>query len=159
VRFVTNKWDLFRHVRAHRRRVFRLGWSLRAGLTRRERAALWLTLVLHDLEKYLVIGGLWRTYGVGIPAPDDAVSFWRRMNRLGALMSGWVPKYPRVQDIERLADVVDRNSDPVAMEEFGLKRQRPLSDFLPRRLLLRAAYLKREWPVLTADLQYPLSPR
>jgi hypothetical protein len=137
--------------------VFRLGWSLRSGLTRRERVVLWLRLVMHDVEKYLVIGGLWHYYGCA--ATPDAIAFWRRMNEIGHALVRWLPQYPRVLDIEKLADVVDRNSDPVAMEEFALKRARPLSDFLPRRLLLRAAYLKREWPVLTADLQYPLSPR
>ena len=32
--------------------------------------------------------------------------------------------------IERIADVVDRNSDPVAMEEFNIQKQRPLGDFV-----------------------------
>ena len=32
--------------------------------------------------------------------------------------------------IERIADVVDRNTDPVTMEEFNIQKQRPLSDFV-----------------------------
>lgn len=57
--------------------------------------------------------------------------------------------------IERLADVVDRNTDPVAMEEFGLKTQVPMSRFLTDpQDLAKATSIKNRYFELTREHQY-----
>lgn len=61
--------------------------------------------------------------------------------------------------IERLADVVDRNSDPVAMEEFNIKEQRPLGEFIrdPVDLIL-AQELKQKYRATVKGLEYASGP-
>jgi hypothetical protein len=57
--------------------------------------------------------------------------------------------------IERIADVVDRNSDPVAMEEFGIAKQPPLAQFIQSDVdLAMATWLKERYARFTKGYAY-----
>jgi hypothetical protein len=63
-------------------------------------------------------------------AQDDALSL-KRLQRMGFLTRTGKPKVPALAllRIERIADVVDRNLDPVAQEEFSRLERAPLEPF------------------------------
>lgn len=157
--FVMNVWDFRRHVTLHRRRVLKLGWQLRSMT--KSPLVLFLVLLVHDLEKYLFLPWLWAYYG-GKGWRTGARRLYTRMNKFGqfiqdAVLLPFFWNKEAIADavrIEHIADVVDRNTDPVAMEEFCLKVQRPMSDFLPAEDLYIAETLKKLWPDVTSHLQY-----
>lgn len=159
--FVNNLLDLKRHVSLHRRRVFALGWRLRPLVN--NPTVLFLVLLVHDLEKYLFLPWLWKYYGVkGKNHKTDARKLYTRMNKVGYHIRNitMLPFFWNKENItqaiiiEHIADVVDRNTDPVAMEEFCLTIQKPMSLFLLSESLKIAETLKPQWFDITNKLQY-----
>lgn len=147
---VNNIFQFAQHVSAHRKRVQRLAWSFREAAPNRE--VLKIVLAMHDMEKYLLLPLLWRYYnGRGDRAKADV--FFKRMNAVGRkLLEAALATVPHTPGdraaaliLERLADVVDRNCDPVALEEFNLKARRPLRDFLDEDYLPAATAMVRRW--------------
>lgn len=58
--------------------------------------------------------------------------------------------------IERIADVVDRKSDPVAQEELSVRKERPFSDFLSSGTdLAIAAQTEARYLAITNGLAFP----
>jgi hypothetical protein len=116
---------------------------------------------VHDLEKYPFLPWLWKYYG-GKGYRAGARKLYTRMNRFGQFIQDLIlipffwnkDAIANAVRIEHIADVVDRNTDPVAMEEFCLKIQKPMSEFLPIEDLYLAETLKKLWPSITLHLQY-----
>lgn len=156
---VSNVFEFIHHINLHRKRVFKLGWSLKHECN--NRIILWLVLKVHDIEKYFYLLKLWKLYG----RPDHEIpnrELFDSMNKIGKSLQKLIllpfrnqrKSIKQALEVERIADVVDRNSDPVAIEEFHLKQQIPMSHFLPAYDLDIAYRLKEKWDQLTYNLQY-----
>lgn len=150
--YVNNIWDLAKHVAHHRARVYRLGITLDGSLLSR------VVLRVHDLEKYLFLPWLWKYYG-GKGDRRIAKRLYTRMNTVGRAIL-WVATLPfsgasiaEAQKSEKIADIVDRQCDPVAVEEF--QRILPMSKFLNDHELEVAEILKPRYREIVKELYVP----
>ena len=88
---------------------------------------------------------------------DQAVTlkFFRNQPRLRASAQGTHPRAILLLELERLADLADRDSDPVAREEMGLPERKSLQRYVtePEELwLLRD--LREDYPHIVQGLNY-----
>lgn len=136
-----------RHVNLHRRRVYLLGLAL--GSPIKNDRAYRTALRIHDIEKYFFIFPLFKYYGGKNPDRLAAQKLYARMNAVGLHMKNVVllpfnltADDRRLLDShERIADVADRHCDPIAMEEFNLKVQKPISIFLDHDQVLLSEHI------------------
>ena len=150
--YVTNILEMSFHIAHHRKRVLTLGMDIHKekDLTR----LLYYTVFkLHDIEKYLFLPWLWKYYG----KKGDKVKakqLYIRMNKVGAVIIKAAlffffffkqQEKNKVKHYEHIIDVIDRHCDPVAMEEFDLVEQRPLTNFISVRDLPMAISFKKKW--------------
>lgn len=152
---VKSKADFKRHITLHRKRLMALALALYPNAPLTFKLLVWL----HDVEKYLVLDELYSFYAGGGDVVDRDL-FVGRMNALGKKLVA--PLYflldpvtlARYTNLERIADVVDRHSDPVALEEFNLPRRLPMSKFLRRDQLVVAGPLLKRYKEITKGLEY-----
>lgn len=159
---VNNLRELARHVSLHRQRLYRVGkaWCFEYDAAWYVELPLKVALFVHDLEKYLFLPWLWKYYGARGKnhKRSDALALWTRMNKVGAFIKKVallpLPGKHLIDGIEHVIDVVDRHLDPVALEEFNLEKQRPITDFLHIANWELADELIIIWQEHTKDLQY-----
>jgi hypothetical protein len=161
MQYVNSSIDLLRHITLHRKRVYWLGQKINYLVDKP--SLLKTILIAHDIEKYLVFPILWMFYA-GKGNRKTARKFYTQMNKLGALLlkviiflrHGFVSQkdLDQCSRIEHIADVTDRNNDPVAMEEFCLTVQRPLSDFLELTDVWIAEDLAFDYKLVPENLRY-----
>lgn len=145
--YVKNIWDMMKHVRHHRHRLYILGME-----TKGPKGLKQIVFGLHDIEKFLFLPWLWKYYG---PKGNKkkAKAVYTRMNQFGDFIINTVllftsytaEQIKEVKRYEKIVDVVDRHCDPVALEEFNLEKQRPLTNFIKVNDLPRAVAFKKKW--------------
>lgn len=146
--YVNSLGDMLHHVRNHRRRLYSLGTDVKGPQTLRK-----IVFGLHDVEKFVFLPWLWKYYGAKGAGNSDAKKLYTRMNKLGYFILKIVlfftpynkEQIQRMKRFEKIADVIDRHCDPVAMEEFNLKEKRPLVHFIRREDLACAITFKKRW--------------
>ena len=173
--YVHGPADLEAHFRLHIERVKRLGLSLYdshpeafPGVSRQE---VWGFLSVHDLAKFNRLGALYSIYGVGYHPDTDELR-----GRVEEIVAGVNEADRRIREtflrgfsddavhsltrVERIADVVDRNTDPVAREEFAMVpgKEPPLSAFLRNADLGLARELQAQYGTLVAGFAYRRCP-
>ncbi len=150
MKYVNNVFQLAKHITEHKKRLYILGMEWSKGSV----SPFYLKFIIfffHDIEKYFFLPWLWKYYG---PKGDKikARKLYDRMNKVGNFIISFLlfffPVYKndlkRMQRMEKIIDVVDRSCDPVAMEEFNLKKKRPLTDFLTvQDLPIANTFIKR----------------
>jgi len=132
-----------KQIAAHRTRMKRWGdfYTWRDG----RNTALQAVLYIHDIEKWLFLPFL---YWYQLPGKDKsrARELYDKMNFVGSVIVRLRTLFHPIQEVqealwmEKCFDVLDRHLDPVALEEFNLKEQRPMSDFLKSSQLKFAEY-------------------
>lgn len=153
--------DFARHVRLHRKRVRVLAaFADPLVVTKWQGRAL---LALHDVGKYLLLRPLW-SYYAGKGDRVAARALYDELNRLDDAIAAPIRLLTpaafaeRVAAAERVADCVDRNCDPVALEEFAREKQPPLSDFLDGRRLETATRLVPDYPAIVKKFRLAYEP-
>lgn len=147
-KYVNNIWEFVKHINAHRKRVSLLASVLDSRWQAR------YVYRLHDIEKYLFLPWLWKYYA-GDGDRRKAKSLYTLMNKVGRLLlsmlSFWINKaeLAEIQKCEKLADVVDRQMDPVAEEEF--QRIRPIEKFVSDDDLEIARFLMSKYEQVTGQ--------
>lgn len=146
--YVKNIWDMLNHVRNHRRRLYSLGKDVKGPMILRK-----IIFGLHDIEKFFFLPWLWKYYGPRGSGNPIAKKLYTRMNKVGYFILKCVlfftpynkEQIQKMKRYEKIADVIDRHCDPVAMEEFHLKEKRPLVQFIRREDLPCAITFKKRW--------------
>ncbi len=174
--YVHGPQDLADHFRLHVQRVKRLGLALYdshpddfPGIGREDVKAF---LSVHDIAKFNRLAALYSIYGIGYHPPtaelrEKVEEIVEGLNEADLrIREAYLRDFPiravnSLYRIERIADVVDRNTDPVAKEEFAISlgQEPPLSAFLkePRDLEM-GRELKDRYGDLVADLAYRKCP-
>lgn len=144
---VNNIKDMLKHVRNHRRRLYALGMEVQGPTLLKK-----VMFGMHDCEKFVFLPWLWKYYG-GKGNKQKAKVIYTRMNSLGKFLLNIVlfflpysqEEIHRMKRFERIVDVIDRHCDIVALEEFNLKKQRPLTNFIRMTDLPCAITFKKKW--------------
>jgi hypothetical protein len=148
-KYVKNIWDMLTHVRNHRGRVYFLSAEVKGPKFLKT-----IIFGLHDIEKFIFLPWLWKYYGAKGAGNPNAKALYIRMNKTGYFIIKCVlalfPFYTseqvrKMKRFEKIADVIDRHCDPVALEEFNLTTTRPLVQFIRRDDLPCAITFKKRW--------------
>ncbi|WP_374077470.1 hypothetical protein [Bdellovibrio bacteriovorus] len=165
--YVETEADFAKHIELHRQRVAALGLALAAKeYPSVDQRTLRFFLLLHDSSKTKSTADLYRFYGKTGLTEQEIGDLKKTVQHINDVDSRMAEKFFRrfkinAQEaevflwIEKVADLVDRSSDPVATEEFA-RKMTPASEYMKdERSRSAALFLEKRYNGIVSGFEMP----